>query len=215
MTSEEWRPVVGWEDTYEVSDLGQVRRIAPNSTWRGGNRIHPQTGKRIGVNPQRLMKPMLKDGRPTVCLSRGIGTEKWPSIHTLVAAAFLGPRPHGMTVNHKDGDKTNNRLENLEYLSNRDQQLHALATGLARPFAFRKLTDEQALEIFTDRTRSGRELARMFGVTQVLVSAIRTGKSYRWATGAARMPETRIWRACTESCSCRCHYGYVAPQYLK
>ena len=211
--TERWLPVVDWEGIYEVSDRGQVRRISPRPDWKGGTRIHAQTGKRIGVNPERVIKPMLKSGYLQVCLSHGTGTEKWRTVHTLVMQAFVGPPPRGQTVNHKDGDKTNNRLDNLEYLNHRDQQLHAHATGLRPDYAFRKLTDEQAREIYLDDTRSGRELARVFGVHQVTISAIRTGKSYRWATGAARQTDTRSWRPCESTCDCRCHYGFVAPQY--
>lgn len=50
--------------------------------------------------------------------------------HSIVAEHFLGIRPTGLTVNHKDGNKLNNRIENLEYLSIRDNVLHAIRTGL-------------------------------------------------------------------------------------
>jgi hypothetical protein len=213
VVNDEWRPVIDWEGIYEVSNLGQVRRVSPRRDWEGGTRIHAGTKKRVGQNPERILKPLLKSNYHQVCLSQGAGTEKWRTVHKLVAEAFLGPRPRGMSVNHKDGNKTNNCLDNLEYLSNRDQQLHAHANGFRGDYAFRSLTDEQAREVYLDDTRSGREWARILGVHEVTISAIRTGKSYRWATGAARAPETRTWRACTESCDCRCHYGFVAPPY--
>ena len=213
--SERWEPVTDWEGIYEVSDWGRVRRIAPRPDWKGTNtKVDTRYGqRRFGDSPMRMLKPMLKSGYSQVCLSRGVGSEKWFTVHALVAAAFIGPRPKGMSVNHKDGDKTNNRLENLEYLSHRDQQLHASANGLKGAYSFKSLTDEQAREIYLDDTHSGRELARMYGVGQVTISQIRTGKSYRWATGAARLPDTRVWKPCTESCDCRCHYDQVAPSY--
>lgn len=214
MTNEEWHPVTDWEGIYEVSNEGHVRRIAPRPDWRGGTRIHAQTGRRIGINPERVLQPMLKNGYEVVCLSRGKGTNRWVTVHSLVTAAFLGPRPKGLTVNHRDGNKTNNRLENLEYLSHRSQQLHAHANGLAKPYSFKSLTDDQAREIYLDDARSGRELARIFGVRAQTISAIRNGRSYRWATGAARLPDRRQWKACSEECDCRCHYSYVAPQFL-
>src|SRR5262245_46396327 len=130
MATGSWLPVIGWEGIYEVSDQGHVRRVGPRTDWRGGTRKDSRTGNQIGRNPERLLKPMLKEGRPTVSLTRGAGTTRWFSVHSLVAEAFIGPRPKGMTVNHKDGDKANNQLDNLEYLSNRDQQLHAHAHGL-------------------------------------------------------------------------------------
>ena len=208
MTTESWRPVMDWEGVYEVSDLGQVRRVAPRPDWEGGNRLHPQTGRRVGVNPERLLKPMLKNGYPAVCLSHGLGTEKWPSVHTLVARAFLGPRPSkAHTVNHLNGNKADNRLTNLEWATMRRQHAHALENSLRNHASFRRLTDEQALEIYTDRSTTGREFARRFGVGEVTVSSIRLGRSYRWATGAAKLPE-KPFRVCSpEICNCGCHYG--------
>jgi len=216
MDNEQWLPVVGWEGFYEVSNLGRVRRVGVYSSYKGKSRLHSRTGKPTGQPSMHVLKPMLKDGRPTVCLTRGGGTASWPSVHTLVALAFVGPKPSPRhSVNHIDGDKTNNQADNLEWLTNRGQQLHAHANGLARPYSFRKLTDEQAREIYLDDTRSGREWARLLGVSAVMISAIRTGKSYRWATGAARTPETRTWRPCSTECDCRCHYGFVAPPYIR
>jgi hypothetical protein len=51
-------------------------------------------------------------------------------IHRIITQHFLGTRPDGFTVNHKDGKKQNNRIENLEYLSRADNNRHARATGL-------------------------------------------------------------------------------------
>jgi len=213
--SESWKPVTDWEGIYEVSDFGRVRRVAPRPDWKGTNtKVDTRYGRRrFGSSPMRVLNPMLKSGYQQVCLSRGTGTVKWFTVHALVAAAFIGPRPKGLSINHKDGNKANNRLENLEYLSYRNQQLHAHANGLARPYSFKSLTDEQAREIYLNDTDSGRALARLYGVKAQTISAIRTGKSYRWATGAARLPDTRVWKPCTESCDCRCHYDQVAPSY--
>ena len=53
-------------------------------------------------------------------------------IHSIIAQHFLGTRPHKFTVNHKDGVKTNNRIENLEYISNAENVRHAFAMGLSK-----------------------------------------------------------------------------------
>lgn len=60
---------------------------------------------------------------------------KHKTIHSLVAAAFLGPRPDGCDVNHIDGDKTNNAASNLEYVTRKENMQHAMATGLWTPSA--------------------------------------------------------------------------------
>jgi hypothetical protein len=205
---EVWRPVPDWERHYEVSNHGRVRRIAPYVTWLGNNAgIDPRTGKRFGQNPLRIVKPMLKDGRPTVCLSRGTGTEKWPSVHTLVAMAFVGPRPSPRhSVNHVNGDKADNRAENLEWATNRQQQLHSISNGLRDDSQYHKLTPEQAREIYATRdTISGREWARRLGVTSVAISQIRSGRTYRNVTGAPPYEKRYTWYPCESDCECRCH----------
>lgn len=150
---------------------------------------------------------MLKSGYPTVCLSRGTGTEKWPTVHTLVAEAFIGPRPTPKhTVNHINGEKVDNRSENLEWATTRQQQNHAAGLGLKRRTEFQRLTDEQAREVYaTIGQISGREWATRLGVHPVLISSIRTGGTYRWATGAPPNKRRGQWFPCTEECECRCH----------
>jgi hypothetical protein len=128
-------------------------------------------------------------------------------VHVLVAAAFLGPRPgDGYSVNHLNGDKADNCVENLEWATARRQQMHALEHGLKDHASVHALTDEQALEVFNDRETSGREFARRFGVSTMTISAIRRGRSYRWVTGMVKPPELLVWQACTDECECRCHY---------
>lgn len=103
--SEQWRPVVGYEGYYEVSDLGRVRsleRVILRSTA-------PQT-----VHQRILKRRVAHDGYLTASLWRG-GHGWTVDVHTLVAAAFLGPRPDGLQVCHWDGDASNAALSNLRY----------------------------------------------------------------------------------------------------
>lgn len=106
-TDEEWRPVVGYEGAYEVSDMGRVRsldRPIPHGRYPGKTRI--MRG--------RVLRPALSAGYPHVNLSvSGVG--RAAKIHWLVAAAFIGPRPDGALVCHRNGDSTDNRVENLRY----------------------------------------------------------------------------------------------------
>jgi hypothetical protein len=96
-----WKPVLGYMAFYAVSDRGRVRRIA------GG------CGARVG----RVLRPVNSaKGYPRVELHRH-GRRKSRTVHSLVAEAFLGPRPSGLQVNHKNGIKTDNRPGNLEYVT--------------------------------------------------------------------------------------------------
>ena len=97
---EEWRPVVGYEGLYEVSNTGQVRSLD-----RFYYRLHK--GKVLSPTKDRY-------GYLTVTLNCN-GKSKTIKIHRLVAQAFL-PNPDNLPqVNHKDEDKTNNNVTNLEW----------------------------------------------------------------------------------------------------
>lgn len=104
---EEWRAVVGYEGYYEVSSLGRVRSLDRVSTLpNGGSRFYP--GRVLAQSPAD------KKHYRGVNLSV-FGVAKMFMVHSLVAEAFLGPRPEGMQICHGDGDKENNRSGNLRY----------------------------------------------------------------------------------------------------
>ncbi len=76
---------------------------------------------------KEMIQGMSNQGYLRITIAR-----KTQHIHDIVTEYFLGKKPAGMTVNHKDGNKSNNSIGNLEYLSPSDNQRHALATGLKR-----------------------------------------------------------------------------------
>lgn len=80
-----------------------------------------------------LSPTLMKIGYRLVTLSLGsIPTRKKKYVHELVAAAFIGPRPAGHQINHIDGNKQNNRVENLEYVTHAENGRHASEIGLMR-----------------------------------------------------------------------------------
>lgn len=95
-----WKRIAGYED-YEISDTGLVRSLK-----RGGTRVlSPRKNGRNGY----LFVSLCKEGKA-----------KHIFVHRLVAEAFV-PNPLGLeTVNHKDEDKTNNQVSNLEWLTRGD-----------------------------------------------------------------------------------------------
>ncbi len=98
-------------------------------------------------------------------------------VHRLVWVAFNGDIPAGKQINHINGDKTDNRLENLEIATPRENTRHAIRTGLRprRPYA--KLTQELVAEI-RQSTMPQRAIARQHGISQSQVSRIRTGEQW-------------------------------------
>ena len=104
MTEEIWRPVVGYEGLYEVSNTGRVRSLDRYVRCKS-YRLHK--GKVLSPGKD-------KDGYLFVVLSCN-GKHKTIAVHKLVAQAFI-PNPDDLPIiNHKDEDKTNNRVDNLEW----------------------------------------------------------------------------------------------------
>ena len=167
MSREEWRPIA--DGRYSVSNLGRVRRDAPGRGARVGRILKPYSGQRwyLDVN---------------------LGYTHH-HVHRLVAEAFLGPCPPGHEVNHKDGDKANASVENLEYLTRSENAKHAYRTGLTRVPGLKgeeqpnaKLTDVTVKAIRV-RHASGhhtfRGLASEYGVSPDLISLVVKRKAWR------------------------------------
>lgn len=105
-SSEQWKPVVGYEGYYEVSDHGRVRSMEREVTRRNGVKMSVQ---------QRVLKLIAKpDGYLVVGLSKD-GVIKMRLVHRLVLEAFVGPCPEGMVTCHYDDIPENNHISNLRW----------------------------------------------------------------------------------------------------
>lgn len=118
----EWRPVVGFEGLYEVSRCGRVKRV--------GKAHRTGKGRGGGARLHREIKPQKHRGGYLAVQLWREGKMHRPLLHRVVAAAFIGPCPDGMEVNHIDGSKTSNAASNLEYVNRSQNMLHAYRTGL-------------------------------------------------------------------------------------
>ena len=117
------------------------------------------------------------------------GVRHSPTLHSLIMALFVGPRPTGAEINHKDGNKTNNALSNLEYCTPQENIRHSIALGLKPPSTVRgsnhilaKLTEEDVKQI---RRRLNSkdiptQIARDHGVSSDLIYRIRDRKAWGW-----------------------------------
>lgn len=123
-TPEEWRPVVGYEGYYEVSDQGRVRSIDRVVTRRDG-----RSRKAVG----KVLRPgrFSKTEHLNVHLCRH-GVSRTCAVHRLVMAAFIGPCPDGMNVCHNNGVADDNRLENLRYDTSSANNLDTVRHGTHR-----------------------------------------------------------------------------------
>ena len=122
----------------------------------------------------RFLKPQIKKaGYLTVEIARN-GKSVCKTVHRLVAAAWL-PNPDNLPcVNHLNGDKTDPRVANLEWCTHRQNDMHALATGLRE----RRLTPEAIAEIISTKKWT-RGLLDKHGISKSLACAIRRGAIYR------------------------------------
>lgn len=106
----EWKDIAGYELYYQISNIGQVKR--------------KDTGK--------ILKNNIRNGYEyvTLCVN---GQRKKFYVHRLVAIAFI-PNPNSYEqVNHKDGNKSNNKVDNLEWCTQKENLMHAFRTGLNTP----------------------------------------------------------------------------------
>ena len=158
---EEWRPVTGWENLYQVSDQGRVRSLPRISQCSNGTRRR---------YPGKLLTPT-SDGHYYGVLLHDIPRRKRVPVHTLVAQAFLGPCPEGQEVRHGPGGKLDNRLVNLSYGTRRQNNTEdklrdgTLLRGESHPEA--KLTEEdvRAIRILYAAGVTYMKLAEQFGVS--------------------------------------------------
>lgn len=150
LVSERWVDAVGYEGIYRVSSAGNVMSVPHSLIDSAGRRRH---------FPARLLIPTLgknpKYGYAHLSLTKdGISKRVW--VHRLVAEAFI-PNPNNLPqVNHKDGNKANNNVENLEWCTIRDNLLHSFRIGLHPNEKFEKEAGKRAVIVVSpngERTR--------------------------------------------------------------
>jgi len=167
-----WKPVVGCEGTYEVSDDREVRRISP--------------GKR--TYPGRILKQQLDpQGRPTVVLYLR-GKRRTFRVSHLIADAFLPPKSSAdQVLRHLNDNPADNRIENLAWGTYSDNNADAIRNGKFHSqkgvlHGGAKLTDDKVREIrrlYATGNFTQQELALKFGVAQSVISDIVKRKKWK------------------------------------
>ena len=119
--SEVWKDITGYEGIYQVSDKGRVKCLEKHvvSTDKGHKRYYPE----------RIASTHLRNGYPSVELSKN-GKSKKFTVHRLVATHFLSNEGKAPQVNHIDGNKENNNVNNLEWATASENIKHSIENGL-------------------------------------------------------------------------------------
>lgn len=168
MEKEEWRDIEGYEGLYQVSNLGRIKSLERIDNY---NRLVKE----------QILKPIANRGYLRVCLYKD-GKQKKISVHRIVAENFL-ENPHNYPqVNHKDENKSNNCVENLEwctakYNSNYGTKNERVAASNTNGKCSKPLLqiDKNTNEVIAEFP-STMEVKRQLGFCRVAVSECCTGK---------------------------------------
>lgn len=176
LDGEVWLPINGFEGLYEVSSMGRIKSV---SKIKGAN-----TGYYIS-SELLLRNRNLSKGYKGVVLYKNKKRKAFKT-HRLVAEHFLNKDCDRNQVNHIDGDKANNRLSNLEWVTNKENMTHSWREGLRdykgekSPFA--KITEEQAIKISNFKPKKFGDLAkflRSVGVSYSIGCGVYYGYSWK------------------------------------
>lgn len=185
---EVFKDVIGYEGRYQVSNRGRVKSLARTST--------DSIGRNMSWNEKMLKLPLDRFGYPKVELRDG-QNGAMHRVHRLVAIAFIpNPEEKGQ-VNHKDGVKDNNFLDNLEWATRKENIQHGWRTGLIVPsnpnlngnlqgekVPLSKLKEKDIVYIRENSrhlggTLSNVELATMYGVTNETIRCVVRFKTWK------------------------------------
>lgn len=178
LPSECWNWIPGYRGSYKVSNLGRVMSVARRSYGRGA------------VLSTRILRQRIDGWGYLVLFLSKNGKSRPFSVHALVAKAFIKEVNKQKQVNHKNGDKKDNLLSNLEWVTPSENLRHAYSIGLKKPLLGEdnpgtNISNKKAIELFNcPGTLSF--LSKKFGVTKGTAFNIKSGKGFSCVTGKKR-----------------------------
>lgn len=171
-----WKDVKGYEGFYQISDMGKINSLG---RWQKSSHNSKQFYKG-GI----LKGSLDKDGYNKVTLVNKDGKLKSFRVHRLVAIHFIENPLNKSTVNHKDGNKLNNNVFNLEWNTTSEQNSHAYKIGLNSRKGIKnnmvKLTEKEVLEIRElCKVQTCTEIAKIYNTSSATIINIKNKKSWK------------------------------------
>lgn len=173
---EKWKPVKGYEDYYEVSNMGRIRNKPIMRKYSNNRKPHfvKSTINKPTPNQKGYMRVFLS----------AHSSVKTKYVHRLVAEAWCDNSMNYREINHKDSDKTNNNCDNLEWVSRKQNVVHSRINETFVP-ARTKLNSEQVLEIVSLRENNVSRIiiSKKYNISTTGISRITSGDVWSWLTG--------------------------------
>lgn len=164
-----WKTIPSWKGYYQASNLGRIKSLARIVIDKNGVE-KPITEKVVGTSlgPYGYKRAHLKPGKNLV------------KVHTLILITFIGPRLPGFECCHNNGNKIDNRLENLRWdTSSANEKDKAIHGGLSYVPPGAKLSVENVLWIRRNKKRANNKItAKQFGVAENTISRIHAGETW-------------------------------------
>jgi len=174
---EKWKDIIGYENLYQISNFGRVKRLEKT--------IIDSKGRKYFYKENILAGDNSKSEYRKVVLTKNRKNRTF-RIHRLVAQGFILNPKGKKEVNHLDGNKLNNRADNLEWATGEENSQHAARIGLIHQKGsknnFSKLIESDVKRIYSmarSKLLTQSEIAGKFNISRTTVSDIKNGR--RWS----------------------------------